>query len=88
MAAFGKELLLRREANHAAVADHLHIAAKVAGGPHDVLCGTLAHKALLRVAVFVGLFLAVENVNDIFVQYVLDVAGEAAELGLDCAESL
>ena len=88
MTAFGKELLFRSEAGNTAVADHLDIAAEIARSPDNVLCGAFAHEANLNVPILVRLLHGVEDVDQVLVQRVLHVVGEAGELHLDGSEAL
>ena len=61
---FREILLFRREADHALRTDHLNVAAEVAGIPDGIANVALAHEALGRIAVLVGLLLRVEHVDD------------------------
>ena len=86
--AFGEVFLRGREGDGALIADHLHVAADVAGVPAGVLRRALAKKPLLGVAVLVGLLVGVEDVDDVLAHRVPEPGGEGGEFGLHDAVAL
>ena len=88
VAALGEILLFGRKTGHPLIADHLDICAEVNARPNGVAEGAFTAQALNGIPVLVRFFVAVEDVNDVFVHHVFDAVGEAFDFRFHVTEAL